>query len=56
MVKVSARSNNIWGSKGPKIPQKEPIDGYWIRTKNFENFKFHNHICYTDETYHRYIS
>ena len=55
MVKVSAKSNNIWGSKGPKIPRTIPYHGYWINTKNLENFKFHNCICYTDETYHRYI-
>ena len=28
----------------------------WINTKIFENFWFHNHICYSDESYHRYIS
>ena len=38
MVKVSARSNNIWGSKGPRNCKNGPFHGYWINTKNFENF------------------
>ena len=49
LVKVSARC------KGPKSHKNGTFHGYWINTKNFGNFQCHNHICYTDETYHIYI-
>ena len=37
LVKTSARSNNIWGSKAQN-PQKGPFHRCWSNTKNFENF------------------
>ena len=55
LVKVSARSNNIWGSNGPKNTKKGRFHGCWINTKKNWKFWFHNHICYTDESYHIYI-
>ena len=33
LVKVSARSNNIWGIKGPKNTKKGRFHGCWINTK-----------------------
>ena len=35
LVKISARSNNIWGSKSPKTSQKGSFYGRWINTKIF---------------------
>ena len=37
LVRISAILDYIWGSKGPKISQKEPFHGCWIGTQNFEN-------------------
>ena len=49
LVKISARSINIWGSKAWKS-KKVATSWCWIDSKNFENFKLHNRTCYTDET------
>ena len=35
MVKDSARSNNIWASKGPENPKKSPFHGHWTGAKKF---------------------
>ena len=38
LVKISAKSDNIWESKGPKNPKRGPCHGCWISTKNVEIF------------------
>ena len=45
-----------WGSKGPKTSKKRLFQGCWIGTQNLQNFQLNNPKCYTDETYHDYVS
>ena len=55
LVKVSTRSNSVWGSKSPENPKNGLFHRCWVNTKQIWKFwKFHNHTCYTDETYHIY--
>ena len=34
----SQQGQTIFGGAKPKCPQNRPFHGYWINTKNFENF------------------
>ena len=52
LVKISARSNHIWGSYGPKQPQNGSFHGSSITTKIFEVLQLGNQKCYKDGTYH----
>ena len=42
---------------GPSAPpHPTPLPAPLHHHKNFEKFKLHNHICYTDKIYRKYVS
>ena len=57
LVKVSARWNNIWGSKNPKNSKKGPFHGCWINTKKTWTFLIsQSHMLYWWNLPHIYLN
>ena len=44
------QDRSIFGGVRHENSEKGASSGWWVDSKNFENFKLHNHTCYTDET------
>ena len=56
LVQISKESDRIWGSYGQKTTQKQPKIQLSAATKTFESLQLGSHKCYTNETYHNYVS
>ena len=56
MFQICRESDCIWGSYGPKTTQKPSKLTFLAAQKTFEPWQLTNHKCYTNETYHDYVS
>ena len=56
MFQICRESDCIWGELWPKNYPKDPQNGFFGCSENVEPWQLTNHKCYTNETYHHYVS